>query len=274
MATEFLRIITDHLQNNAGLSPAAATVGISDPVTAAELPAIVLSLARIRQLGKGLGERSQLVTGALSWTATIDLANPVLPEEPSFRLLSQDRKELVLPHGGLVRSDGSDGSLTATDVSINVDGTPRPLVASNPTGNQVVVDPLVGRLIFATALPPGGSLNASYFLGQWEQRVSRIAGLLRVTVRDTNPATVSDLSGAVANALQPPSALAIADIKQMDLMKLGSIGAPEEGLAKSRARDLLFSFEFERKINRPESSGGIIQRIPITANFDAPTIVA
>lgn len=274
MATEFLRIITDHLQNNAGLSPAPATVGISDPVAAAELPAIVLSLARIRQLGKGLGERSQLVTGALSWTATIDLANPVLPEEPSFRLLSQDRKELVLPHGGLVRSDGSDGSLTATDVSINVNGTPRPLVASNPTGNQVVVDPLVGRLIFATALPPDGSLIANYFLGQWEQRVSRIAGLLRVTIRDTNPATVSDLSGAVANALQPPSALAIAGIQQMDLMKLGSIRAPEEALAKSRARDLLFSFEFERKINRPESSGGIIQRIPITANFDAPTIVA
>ena len=268
IATEFLRSITNYLRNDAGLNPSPAAVGIAEPVTAAELPAIVLEVAQIRQLGNGLGERSQLITdGALPWTATIDLANPVLAEEPTFRLLSQNRRELVLPHGGLVRSDGSQGPLSPADFSVTVAGIARPLVAANPTGNQVTVEPQSGQLVFATALPATGNVSANYFLGQWEERISRISGLLRILVLHGTPAIVSDLSDAVVEALQPPRSKAIAGLDGMSLVSLGSIQAPDAALANSRARIALFSFEYELKINRPDSSGGIILGVRVEGNM-------
>jgi hypothetical protein len=275
IATEFLRVIANYLQNEAVLNPAPATVGIADPLLAADLPAIVLSVAEIQQLGKGLGERSELITsGALRWTETIDLANPVLPEEPTFRLLSPDRRELVLPHGGLVRADGTEGPIGPADLSVSVDGVARPVVPTNPQGNQVSVDPQVGRLFFATALPATGKVSATYFLGQWEQRVGRISGLLRITVRDTNPTTVGNLSAAVVAALEPPASRAITGLDEVSLITLDSIKPPDSALANSRARAAVLSFQFELKIDRPDSSGGIILRIPVTSNIGAPTIVA
>lgn len=274
IATEFLRLIADYLLNDAGLDPAPGSVGVAEPVVAAELPAVVLSLARVRQLGRGLGERSQLITGgALRWTARIDLANPVLPEEPSFRLLSANRRELILPHGGLVRADGSEGPLSSPDLSVRVGGTPLTVVGAAPSGNEVLADPQVGRLFFGTALPAAGDVVAEYFLGQWEQRVSRIAGMLRVSVLDTDAARVRDLSAAVVDALQPPDAQAVEGLHEMNLVTLGRIGPPDAALANSRARLAVLSFEFELKINRPDSSGGIILRIPVNANLDVPAVV-
>jgi hypothetical protein len=275
IATEFLRVIDDYLQNDAGLTPVPKTVGIAEPVSATDLPAIVLEISDIRQLGNGLGERSQLITnGALPWIATIDLANPVLPEDPSFRLLSPNRLELVLPHGGLVRADGTGGILAQPDFSVTVAGIDRPVVATNPTGLQVRIEPQEGRLVFATALPAIGTVSAKYFLGQWEQRVSRISGVLRVVVLDANSATVSELSGAVIEALQPPRSDAIEGLHAMTLVRLGSIHAPNAALANSRDRVALFSFEYELKINRPDSSGGIIQGIRVEGNMAEFTIPA
>lgn len=275
IANELLRVMADYLQNSAQLAPAPQMVGIADPVATNELPAIVLSLERIRTLGNGLGERSKLITdGKLAWTATIDLANPVLPEEPTFRLLSADRRELILPHGGLVKADGTSGPLGPTDLSVNVNGIARAVVTGTPTGTQVKADPLVGRLFFATALPANGTVRADYFLSQWEQRTSRIAGMLRVTVRDTNPTTITNLSAAVVDALQPPRSTNIPGLHGMGLIKLGSIRPPDPNLAGSRARLALLSFEFELEINRPESSGGIILRIPVNENIDASNVIA
>jgi hypothetical protein len=268
IATEFLRTITNYLRNDAGLSPSPAAIGIAEPVSTSELPAIVLEVAQIKQLGNGLGERSQLITdGALPWTATINLANPVLPEEPTFRLLSQNRLELVLPHGGLVRADGSQGPLSSADFSVTVAGIARPIVAANPTGNQVTVDPQTGHLVFATALPATGNVTANYFLGQWEERTSRISGLLRILILDGTPSIVGDLSDAVVEALQPPRSKAIAGLHGMSLVSLGSIQAPDAALANSRARIALFSFEYELKINRPDSSGGIILGVRVEGNM-------
>jgi hypothetical protein len=275
IATEFLRVIADYLLNDAGLNPVPESVGIADPVVSGELPAIVLSLTRIRRLGNGLGERSQLINdGALPWTVRIDLANPVLPEEPSFRLLSADRRELILPHGGLVRADGSRGPLLPPDLSVSVAGNSLTVVDGIPAGNQVRADPQVGRLFFATQLPEIGNVTANYFLGQWEQRVSRIAGMLRVSVRDTDALVVRDLSAAVVDALEPQGAMAVAGLKEMNLITLGNIQPPDSALANSRARVAVLSFEFELQINRPESSGGIILRIPVEDNLDVPAIVA
>jgi len=275
VANEFLRVISDYLQAQAGLTPAPKTVGIADPVSAAEMPAVVLSLNRVRPMGNGLGERSKLITdGTLPVKATIDLTNPVLPEEPSFRLLNPDRTELVLPHGGLVRVDGSQGPLGSVDLSIRVGGVDRQVVTGSPGPTQVRADPLVGRLFFGSALPANGIVEANYFLGQWEQRTSRIAGTLRIAVRDTDLARVRDLSTAVVDALQPPRSAAIKGLHGMTLVMLGSIQPPDTALANSRARVALLSFEFELEINRPESSGGIIMRIPVKDNIGASNLIA
>jgi hypothetical protein len=274
IATEFLRVIADYLLNDAGLNPVPKSVGIADPVVSGELPAIVLSLTRIRRLGNGLGERSQLINDKLPWTVRINLANPVLPEEPSFRLLSTDRRELILPHGGLVRADGSQGPLLPPDLSVSVEGNSLTVVDGIPAADQVRADPQVGRLFFATQLPEIGNVTVNYFLGQWEQRVSRIAGMLRVSVRDTDAVVVRDLSAAVVDALEPQGTMAVAGLKEMNLVTLGNIQPPDSALANSRARVAVLSFEFELQINRPESSGGIILRIPVEDNLDVPAIVA
>ena len=275
VASEFLRVISEYLQTQAGLVPAPKTVGVADPVAVAEMPAVVLSLKRVRGIGSGLGERSKLITDSvLPWEATIDLAHPVLPEEPTFRLLSEDSRELVLPHGGLVRADGSQGPLGPTDLKVTVDGASREVVTQTPTATQVRADPLVGRLFFGAALADTGLVKANYFLGQWEQRTSRIQGTLRVVVRDPTLATVRDLSASVVDALQPPRSSGIKGLHGMGLEMLGSIQPPDSNLVNSRGRVALFSFEYELEINRPESSGGIILRIPVKDNLDAPNLIA
>lgn len=274
IAIDFLRVIAGYLLNDAGLTPAPVSVGVAEPVAADELPAVVLSLSHLRPLGNGLGERSQLINGgALPWTVRIDLTNPVLQEEPSFSLLSANRRELILPHGGLVRVDGSEGPLLPPDLSVSVAGAARTVVVGTPAGTEVRAEPLVGRLFFAQALPATGEVVASYFLGQWEQRLSRIAGMLRVTVRDTNAARLGELSAAVVDALQPAAKAAIEGLEEMNLVRLGNIRPPDALLANSRARLAVLSFEYELKINRPESSGGIIRRIEVDADLNAPVAV-
>ncbi len=263
----FLRVIETFLTTQANLVPAPATVGVIEPADVAAMPAVVLALAQTKRLGNGLGERSALIThGTLQWSATVDLANPVLPEDPSFRLLSDDRTQLVLPHGGLVRADGTQGPLGPADLTVTVAGVSSPVVTGPPAGDQVRADPLVGKLMFATPLPATGPVAANYFLGQWEQRVERMAGMLQVFVKDTDANVVRDLSNSVVDALQTGAASAVSGLHGMSVVELGSIRPPDPNLANARTRVAQFSFEFELEVNRPESSGGIIQRIPVNAN--------
>ncbi len=247
---------------SANLSPPPATLGMAEPAVAAELPAVVLSLARLRRQPGGLGERSRLITGGvLPWSATIDLESPVLPEEPTFSLLSSDRRELVLPHGGLVRADGTLGPLNSGSFSVTVDGQPRALIVGDPEPNEVVCEPLVGKLIFGAPLPAVGVVQARYNLGQWEQRVARLEGTLRVRVMAAGAAAVEALSDSVIAVL---AAGGHDGLERIALTEMESIGRPDATLGNARSRTLAFEFTYEAVIDRPESSGGIIQRIPVT----------
>ncbi len=256
----FLNAVTAFLAGNLPAVP--ASLGSAQPSAANELPAVVLSLEKLSRPGSGLGERTSLITDeALPWTATIDLANPVLPEEPAFSLISQDRRELVLPHGGLVRADASSGPLSAADFSVTVAGEPRTLVAGPPGANEVQVAPLVGRMVFGAALPQQDNVVANYFLGQWEQRVARLEGLLRVGVVATAAAVAESLSDDVIAVFTEKR---LAGLERISLFTLESIGRPDATLNNARSRAMTFEFEYEAVINRPDSSGGIIQRIPVT----------
>jgi hypothetical protein len=266
--TAFLAAVAAFLQSRTGLDPAPSQVGPAEPAEAIELPAVVLSLDEVRRLQAGLGERSERVAGALAVRAEIDLANPVLPEEPSLRLLSQDRLELTLPHGGQVRRDGTAGALGPPDLTVTVAGAPRQAVTGTPGPGQVAAnaeDAEVGRLVFGAPLPAAGLLAAEYFLGQWERGVVRLNGVLRVDVCGGTAVDVSGLSAGVVDALlSPEAAAAVRRLVSLSLERLGSIGAPEAAFAGSRRRSARFRFEYEHEVNRPESSGGIIRRIPVT----------
>jgi hypothetical protein len=264
--TDFVDAVQLYLSSPGLLQPAPVTVGIADPVQNDDLPSVVLSLQKLARLGSGLGERSTVVTGgALSTQARIDLANPVLAEDPTVNLLSADRLQVTLPHGGLVRADGTIGSLGSADLVVTVAGLDRPVVTATPVGNQVRPDPLIGRLVFATPLPATGLLVGQYFLGTWEQRVFRLSGTLQVAAWGASPAVVSALSTSVIAALGTTGSIGLQGLQELTLEELGTITSPSTTFPTARARVIRFAFEFEHEVNIPESSGGLIQRIPIDA---------
>lgn len=268
--TAFLNALAAHLVAQPAL--AAAHIGAAEPAGVADLPAVVLSLPEVHRLGAGLGERASLITeGALPVTARIDLANPVLPEEPTFRLLSDDRRTLVLPHGGWVKADGTTGLLSGDDLQVSVEGVARTVVNAAPGASEVRPDAAIGTLLFGAALPASGTLQATYMLGQWERRVTPIAGSLRVDVRAAAAASVQTLSEALIDALDSAGALP-RGLRKITLGVVAPIGAADAALAGSRGRELRFDFEYDHEINRPDSSGGIIQRIPLISRLTATTV--
>ncbi len=271
--TAFLGAIEQYLRGRA-LAPVPASIGVIEPAASADLPALVLSLERTERASNGLGERSALITGGvLPVRARIDLADPVLPEDPSFRLLDDARTTLTLPHGGLVRADGDDplgAPLSAADVTVRVAGTARPVGGGAPDGLEVRVDPTVGQLRFATALPEAGRVEVDYVLGQWEQRLERISGVLRLDVCAAAAADAHALAdAAVAALLDPGARQGVRRLLSLAVVSLSSVGVPEPDTA-ARRRTVRLAFGFEHEVNRPESSGGIIRTIPITTHLAVP----
>ncbi len=270
--TALLAALAAHLAQPGRLTPAPALLGAAEPAAPAELPALVLSLPELQRLGAGLGERASLVTGALAVTARIDLANPVLSQEPTFRLLSDDRRTLVLPHGGWVRADGLGGVLSAADLQVTVAGAPRTVVNAAPGAGEVRPDAAVGTLLFGAPLPAAGLVSATYFVGQWERRMALISGRLCIDVRDATAAAVQQLSAALLDAMDDAAALP-PGLRKVALLSLSAIAAaPATALTPSRQRQACFSFEYEHLIDRPDSSGGVIRRIPITTRLAAMAV--
>ncbi len=271
--TAFLQALATHLRTPGRLAPAPVTLGVSEPAAANELPAVVLWLEAVQRMGGGLGERAAMVTnGALPVSARIDLANPVLPEEPTFRLLSADRLTLVLPHGGWVKADGSSGLLSAADLQVSVDGAARAVVNAAPAANEVQPAAAVGTLLFGSALPNAGIVQATYVLGQWERRVVPIAGRLRIAIHAGNAADTAALSDAVIEAMDAALPRGMHKVALGQITSVAPVLPANPGNA--RARSLAYSFEYEHEVNRPDSSGGVIRRIPITTHVAATSIEA
>jgi hypothetical protein len=66
--------------------------------------------------------------------------------------------------------------------------------------------------------------------------------------------------------LQAPR-VKIKGLRKIAVTQLSSIGLPDTLRANSRGRSALFGFDYEHEVNRPDSSGGIIQRVPITSRL-------
>ncbi|HET7504968.1 MAG TPA: hypothetical protein VFK02_28285 [Kofleriaceae bacterium] len=253
---------------SAVLTPAVHGVGVVEPAGSSDLPAVVLSLEATSRDGLHVGRRATTVTAPppLRQTPTISLAAPFLPEAPGVSLVSPDGLELTLPHGGLVRADGTPGEITGADLTCTLDGTPRPVTTVTPTGAECRCDPVEGTLQFATALPGSGTLALSYFLGRWEQELTRLTGTLRVDVVGSSAATVADLTDQIIGLLTGDAARrAIQRLMAIEVTAISSVAADLLTSASRRTTRLRFAFEHER--NTPESSGRVIRSIPIDASL-------
>jgi len=72
----------------------------------------------------------------------------------------------------------------------------------------------------------------------------------------------------VLEALETRWAPALSGLHEFHLATLSSIGPPDARLANARSRELEFHFRFELVIDRPESSGGIIRRVPVVIHLE------
>lgn len=272
----FLDAVTAYLAAQP-LAPAVAAsrIGASAPFAAGDLPSVVLSLEAAERKSVGLGDRGEVMHGALPVTVSIDLANPVLAGDPSFTLLDPTRRILILPHGGQVRADGTPGALGNTDLTVRQGGTTFLVVQGAPGAGEVNADETTGTLTFGAALPAVGTLQAQYFLGQWERRVERIAGVLRADACAASAADAVTLGASVVRQLLAPAARdAVRLLLHLSVRAVGAAehlpspaGAASAATAHFR-RSATFAFEFQHLIDQPESSGGVIRRIPITTRLE------
>jgi hypothetical protein len=266
----FLDAVRFYLAGPAGLSPAPGTVGFGVPVQGNTLPLIALSLSQVGRLSIGLGGGlTEVAQGSLPVTATIDLANPVLPGADPLVLLDPSRRLLTLPHGGLIRADALDGSLGPTDITVTVGGVARTLTAGVPGPTRFAVDPMAGVLAFGAALPATGNLVATYHLGIWERETTLITGSLDLGVWDTDLARLGTVSAAAVRAMLRGPGGALPGLRKIALGSFGEVAAPQTAQPQARQRQARFAFEFEHVADAPSSSGGIIQRIPITSRLAA-----
>jgi hypothetical protein len=261
------------------LTPAVVPgrIGAVEPVANADIPCVVLSLESSSRRRVGLGDRTDLMTGVLPVRASIDLANPVLPEEPAFRLIDVTRKVVTLPHGGLVHDDGSEAvtPLAPADIAVKLNNAPLTVTANAPGAGEAQADPIAGQLSVGTALPQNGTLTIDYFLGQWERRVERITGVLRLDACAATGADAERLAASCANRLLAPEARTdIVQLITIEMTGVGSVeqrvvapGPPGNGVMHFRRR-LSFAFEYQHLVDRADSSGGIIRRIPLVTRVN------
>lgn len=274
----FLDAVTTYL-SGAGLSPAPASIGVAEPGAAADLPSVTLSLEGCARERTGIGKKraNERKTGILPRTATIDLESATLADDPSFSLIDEARKILILPHGGLVRADGTEGSLLAADLTVTVDAggppsTPTVVAGPTPAAGQVSASASDGVLAFGAALPPSGTVTVTYFLGAWEQELIRIHGTLRIDVCAAAAAQAHAVSDQVATALLADRARgAIRRLYEIHLSAVSSIApfALTSTVNASR-RSARFGFLYEHEINTPDSSGRVIKTIPVKSEFFPP----
>ncbi len=282
----FLSAVESFIDGAAASLPVTpGSIGSVEPVSADDLPAVVVSLEQSERLESGLGDGAVVVTGALPAATRLDLASPLLPAD-ELSLLSQDRRTLTLFHGGQVRLDGSQGDLAAEDLQVRLT-TPAAdptdpdaiaeltLVPGDPGPGQFQASPEAGRLRFGEPLPAVGRISADYFIGRWSRVVERLRGVLRLDAYAVAAGDTADLSTALVRALAGPGARSAIDrLVRLTPLSLSSVGPPEAEVANARRRTARFQFEYEHKLDQPVSSGGIVGRIPIDTELIALAVDA
>jgi len=226
------------------------------------LPAVTLGIDGVTSRLGGVGRTPRGThRGALPVTLRIDLANPVLDlgDGETLLLVPVDRRTLVLPHGPLVRADGTpDDPFTSADLTVH-DTSDWAVVAAPPVGKQVRPDVDAGLLRFGQPLPGAGTLSVAYVIGLWDAVVSRFQGRLSVVVT-TNRADLGSLTRQVADALDAPDPdMRLAPLSWGRTQTLSS-GMPDE----ARSQELGYVFDAEVEQPLLTSGGGVIADVAVT----------
>lgn len=259
----------------AALGP-GVTVSDATPTTIDELPAVVLSITDAQQVLVGVGRMPRGTrSGALPVTIAVDLAAPVLDlgGGETLLLISANRRELTIPHGPLVKADGTDDTaFTTADATAN-DGADFAIVDGTPLGRQFQVDPTAGIFRFGANLKSTGTLSVTYHVGQWDVTVNRFQGDLGIHVVTANSAQTRTTARLVADAL----ALAQPDVRVAPLawgaVLVDSVG-PQQNPTSAAGQVLTYRFDSELELPILPSGGGVISRIPVTElmrSSDSPT---
>ena len=251
--------LTERLADGLGAGPA---VGDAAPETGA-LPAVTLAIAEVTNRLAGVGRIPRGTrSGALAVTIAVDLANPVLDlgGGETLLLVPADRRSLVLPHGPLVRADGTpDDPFTAADLAVR-DVAAWGVVAVPPTGRQVRPEVDTGLLHFGQALPTTGTLQVGYFIGLWDTTVTRFQGRLEVRVTADRD-DLHTLTRRVADLLSTPDgAIRLAPLSW------GSTTRPPPGELAAEARGQVLTFLFDAEVEQAllTSGGGVIADVAVT----------
>jgi hypothetical protein len=242
-------------------------VGSAMPRAVADLPAIVLSVADAESLGVGVGGQPQgLITGALQVQTSIALADPVLvfPDE-TVPLLSADRRTLQLPHGPLVDADGGDiGPLAPGAVELRQGNVTFALVDGEPGAGQVRVDRSTAMATFGSPLAATGTLQALYFIGQWESDSVRLLATLQADVFAAGATELDALCRLLAGTME---AHGIAGLSQLEPSAWGAMAVPTTPGApggNTHARSIRWRCRFEYDDPRIVTGGGPIRSIAVT----------
>jgi len=259
-----LAVIVDHVSAllTAGLD-GDTTVGDVVPTSADQVPAVTLDLDEVTSVLGGIGRIPRGTrTGALPVTTEVDLADPVLDlgGGETVTLVPADRLSVVLPHGPLVRADGTaTGTFSAADLTVR-DADPWQVVAGPPTGRQVRPDPDAGLLHFGEALPATGTLHLDYRIGAWDSTVSRSQGRLRVRVT-ADGADLSSLVRTVANVLATPDPGI-----RLTPLSWGSADRTAVSPLPAGVRVQELTYRLDAEVEQPSlpTGGGVISDVAVT----------
>lgn len=258
-----LAVVIDHATRRLGAALGPGTKVGDAAAHKDSLPAVTLSVRDAVSRAAGVGRVPRGTrTGALEVTAEVDLANPVLDlgGGETLRLVPDDRRSLVLPHGPLVRADGTpDEPFTAGDLQVR-DTSVYVVVAAPPTGRQVRPDADAGVLHFGQPLPASGSLRVTYRIGAWDVVVARYQGRLDARVTAGRDA-LTPLVRRVADALD-------ADEPACRLVPVAWAGStrPADGDLPPAAMQQDLGYLFDAEVETPllGSGGGVIARVAVT----------
>lgn len=258
-----LAVVVDHVTERlAGGLGAGPAVGDASPEGTA-VPAVTLSLTEVTTQLAGIGRVPRGTrSGALKVSIALDLANPVLDlgGGETLLLVPANRRSLVLPHGPLVRADGTaDEPFTGADLTVR-DTSDWAVVAAPPNAKQVRPDVDQGQLRFGQPLPTTGTLRVSYFIGLWDTTVSRFQGRLGVRVT-ADRADLGALTRQVADVLSAPD-----EAIRLTPLSWGHTTRPPAGELTDGARDQELAYRFDAEVEQPvlTSGGGVIATVSVT----------
>lgn len=272
-----LAVVVDALVNRLSSGLGSGTrVDDLTPTTAADLPSVTVSLADVTQHVAGVGRIPRGTrSGALPLTIDVDLARPTLElgGGESLQLVPADRRSLVLPHGPLVRADGTDdGPFTGGDLLVRDGSGVWAVVATTPSGRQVRPDVDGGMLRFGTALAATGTLHVEYRIGRWDVVVSRHQGVCELGVA-AEAAALPGLVRRVATELARPHRSV-----RLTPTGWGSAGKAPSGELPAKTRVQVLRYRFDAEVEQPllGTGGGVIRDVAATthttANGDNSTV--